>query len=71
MKELNHETSESFEGTWDANSRTDFDKDSFGGVDVDLQFAGFIDRRVEEGEETLQRVSFQDCCSVAAVKPDG
>ena len=31
----------------------DFDKDSFGGMDVDLEEAGLVEGRVEQGEKTL------------------
>ncbi len=30
-----------------------FDEDSFGGVDVNLEEAGFVERRVEQREQTL------------------
>ena len=53
MEELNHETSESLEGTWDTDCRTDFDEDTLRGVDVDLEFSCLVDRRVEEGKKTL------------------
>jgi hypothetical protein len=64
MEELDHETSESLEGTWDANGWADFDEDAFGGVDVDLKFACLVDWRVEEGKETLRIVSI--CCDVGS-----
>jgi len=64
MKELDHETSKSFESTRNSNSWADFDEDSFGGVDVDLKFACLVDWRVEEGKETLRIVSI--CCDVGS-----
>jgi len=54
MKELNHETGESLEGTRDADCRADFDEDTLSGVDVDLEFSCLVDRRVEEGKKTLR-----------------
>lgn len=57
MEELDHETSESLEGTWNTDGRADLDENPFGGVDVDLKFASLVDRRVEEREETLRIVS--------------
>ena len=48
MEELNHETSEPFEGTRNSNSRADFNEDSFGCVDVNLKLSCFVDRRVEQ-----------------------
>jgi hypothetical protein len=53
MEELDHETSESLEGTWDSDGWADFNENPLGGVDVDLKFACLIDRRVEEGKEAL------------------
>lgn len=53
MEELDHEAGEALEGAGDADGGGDFDKDAFGGVDVDLELAGFVDGRVEEGEEAL------------------
>lgn len=50
VEELDHETGEALEGTWDADGGVDFDEDAFGGVDVDLEFAGLVDGRVEESE---------------------
>ena len=53
MEELNHEAGEALEGARDADGGGDFDENAFGGVDVDLEFAGFVDGGVEEGEEAL------------------
>jgi len=70
VKKLDHETSEAFEGTWNSDSRANFDEDAFGGVDVDLQLAGLVDRRVEEGKETLKRSQHVLCPRVRLVLPD-
>jgi len=53
MQKLNHETSETFKRSGNTDSRVDFDKNSFRGLDIHLEFARFIDRRIEESEETL------------------
>jgi hypothetical protein len=53
VKQLDHETGEAFEGSRDADGGGDFYEDAFGGVDVDLEFAGFVYGGVEEGEEAL------------------
>lgn len=53
VKELDHETGESLEGTWDTDGGADFDEDSFGGVDVDLQLASLVDWRVKKRKEAL------------------
>jgi hypothetical protein len=54
VQELDHETGEAFESSRNAHSGADFDEDAFGRVDVDLEFAGFVDGRVEESEQTLR-----------------
>jgi hypothetical protein len=53
VEELDHETGESLECTWDADGGADFDEDALGRVDVDLKLTSLVDRRVEEGKETL------------------
>jgi len=54
---LDHETSESLECTWDSDRWAHFDKDAFSGVDVNLKLASLVEWRVEEGKETLEKVS--------------
>jgi hypothetical protein len=54
VKELDHQTGEALEGTGDADGGADFDQDTLCCVNVDLEFAGLVERRVEEGEETLR-----------------
>lgn len=61
MKQLHHQTSETFEGAGNANGWTDLDQDTFGGVYVYLQLSGFVDRRVEQGKETLRDRSGCHC----------
>jgi hypothetical protein len=53
VKELNHEASEAFEGTWYADGRADFNEDSFGGMNINLKLPGFVDWRVEKSEQAL------------------
>jgi hypothetical protein len=53
VEELDHQSGEALEGSRDADGRRDLDEDTLGGVDVDLELAGLVDRRVEEGEEAL------------------
>ena len=53
VEQLDHETGEALEGSGDADSGADFDEDALCGRDVDLESAGFVDGRVEEGEEAL------------------
>ena len=47
VEKLNHQPGKAFESAWDPDGRTDFDKNSFGGVYVDLELAGFVDGRIE------------------------
>jgi len=54
MEELDHQAGETLEGAGDTDGGGDFDEDVFGGVDVDLELAGFVDGGVEEGEEALK-----------------
>jgi hypothetical protein len=57
VEKLDHQTCEALESTRDSHSRADFDEDVLSRLDVDLEFAGFIDRGVKEGEKTLQGMS--------------
>jgi hypothetical protein len=54
VEKLDHETSESLECTRNADGRIDFDEDAFRGVYVNLEFAGLVNGRVEEGKEALE-----------------
>ncbi len=54
VQELDHQSGESFEGTWYADRWADFDKDALGRVDVNLQPSSFVDRGVEQCEEALR-----------------
>ena len=53
VQQLNHKTGESLECPGNADSWADLDQDAFGGVDIDLQLAGFVDGRVEQSKQTL------------------
>ena len=55
VQQLHHQTSEALECTWDAHSGADPDEDVACSLDVDLEFAGLIDRRIEKSEQTLWR----------------
>lgn len=54
VQELHHQTGEALKGTRNAHRRAHLDEHALGRVDVNLQFAGFVDGRVEEGEQALQ-----------------
>lgn len=47
VKKLYHQTSESLECSRYTNSRAYFDENTFGGVDVNLKPAGFVDWRIQ------------------------
>lgn len=53
MEELDHQASKALEGSRYAHSWADLDENALGSVNVDLEFAGFVDGRVEESEEAL------------------
>ena len=53
MKKLNHETGEALEGTRYPDGGRDLDEYAFGCVDVDLQLASLVDRRIQQGQEAL------------------
>jgi hypothetical protein len=65
MKQLNHETGETLEGTWDSNCGADFDKNAFGGVDVNLELPSLVDRGVEECQKALVRDIWSGIADVA------
>lgn len=56
---LTHEAAKSLESAGYANMRIDFDQNAFGGVDIDLEKAGLIERRVKKSEETLEKAVSQ------------
>ena len=70
MEELDHETSESLEGTRDPDGWADFDKNTLGSVDIDLKLAGFVDRGIEEGKKALRTVSKHCDVGSQVPKPD-
>jgi len=49
-----HESTESFECTRDPNMGIDFDQYATSSVDVDLQQASLVQRRVQQRKETLK-----------------
>jgi hypothetical protein len=49
VEKLDHQTGETLEGTRNTDGRVDFDKNTLRALDVHLELAGFVDRRVEEG----------------------
>ena len=55
VKKLNHQACKSLEGSRYADGRANLDEDAFGGVDVDLKFPSFVDRRIEKSEKALHR----------------
>jgi hypothetical protein len=53
VEQLHHQTCEALECTRDAHSRRDSDEDVLCRLNVDLQLAGLVDWRVEQGKQTL------------------
>jgi len=53
VQQLHHETSETFKGTRYAYGWVHLDQNPLCGLDVHLQLAGFVDRRVEKGQKAL------------------
>lgn len=47
MEELYHQTGKAFEGSRYPDGRTDFDENTLGRVNVDLQLPSFVDGGVE------------------------
>lgn len=47
MQQLYHETSEALECSGYSHGGVDFDENIFGGLDVDLELAGLVDRRIQ------------------------
>jgi hypothetical protein len=50
---LDHQTGETLECAGNADGGVDFDQDTLGGVDENLQATSLVDGRVEEGEKAL------------------
>ena len=73
MEKLNHETGESLECSRYADSRADFDEDTFGSMYVYLEFTSFIDRRIKKGEQALfeRKPELLRVCQVHNDIPDG
>lgn len=56
MQKLDHEASKTLECTRNSNTWIHFDQDTFGRVNVNLEFACLVDRGVEQSEKTLHQV---------------
>jgi len=57
VEQLDHETGETLEGSGDADGGVDFDQNSLGCVDENLEPTGLVDRRVKKSQKTLRWVS--------------
>lgn len=55
VEQLHHQTSKALEGSRDAHCGADPDEDVTCSLDVDLELARLIDRRIEKSEQTLYR----------------
>jgi len=54
VEQLDHQTSESLESSGKAHAGGHFDQHILGCLNVDLEPARLVDRRIQEGEETLR-----------------
>lgn len=54
---MNHETGEALEGSRDTDRRRHFNQNPFCCVNVDLEFPGLVDRRVQQSQEALSQSS--------------
>jgi hypothetical protein len=77
MEQLDHKASKALEGARDANCRADFDEDSFGGVNIDLELSSFVYRRVEKSKQALMEtrvsgssVRISICLAHVGCQPD-
>lgn len=57
VKQLDHETCKSLESPGDPDRWIDLNEDPLGCVNVNLESSSFIDGGIEQGQETLDRVS--------------
>lgn len=53
VQQLHHQASKALECTGDAHGGADPDEDVLCSLDVDLELASLVDRRVEESKQTL------------------
>ena len=60
VKQLDHKTCKSLESPGDSDRWVDLNEDPLGCVDIDLESSGFVDWRIKQGQETLDRVSASD-----------
>lgn len=55
VKQLNHETGESLEGSGNSDGGRDFDENALGGVDINLEFSSLVDGGIKERQEALDK----------------
>lgn len=64
-----HETTETLEGTRDANVRVNLNQHAFRGMNVDLKKSRLVKRGVEQGEQALKERTWSAMCTVWAEAP--
>lgn len=57
VEQLDHQTGEPLECSRNADGRIDFDQDTLGGVNENLEPTGLVHGGIEESEQTLRKVS--------------
>lgn len=70
MQQLDHETGEALESTRDAHGGVHLNEHATSRLDVDLQFAPFVDGRIEQGEQALHGLLVIGVAWVAKVEGD-
>jgi hypothetical protein len=56
VEQLDHQTGETLEGSGKANGGIDFDQNTLGRVDENLQATSLVNGGIEESEEALDKV---------------
>jgi hypothetical protein len=56
VEQLDHQTGETLEGSGNANGGIDFDQNTLGRVDENLQATSLVNGGIEESEEALDKV---------------
>lgn len=59
-KSHTHQATEPFECAWYSHMGVDLDEDAFCGVNVYLEQAGLVERRVEECQQALNEIRWRE-----------
>jgi hypothetical protein len=64
--ELTHQPAKPLERPRDPHARVDLDQDPLGGLYVDLQQSGLVQRRVQEGQQALWASNEEGKCIIGS-----